>query len=87
MKKKYKKPNLTIFSILGNENICGGCDGAIKINENDTLKELFGLQYGNYDGVLTKDEAKNLFGMELQCADQVIGYCKFTSTFEMIAWS
>lgn len=87
MKKKYEKPNLTIFSIIGNENICGGCEDGVKVSENDTLKELFGLHYGNFDGVLTKDEVKNLFGMEPQCAEQVMGYCKFTSSYDKIAWS
>ena len=87
MKKKYEKPNLTMFSLVGNENICGGCDGGIKLSEDSTWNTLFGLDYGNMDGVLTRDEASNLFGMQDECSTKIDGYCKFTGSILNFAWS
>ena len=92
MKKKYEKPNLTMFSLIGNENICGGCDNGIKLSQDTGYAEVFDRFYGNLDGVLTKEEASNLFGLENQCSTKIEGYCKFTSaeftsTVQKIAWS
>ena len=87
MKRKYEKPNLTMFSLVGNETICGGCSDGIKLSQDSTMKEFIDRYYGNFDGVLTKEEASNLFGIEDSCATQIDGYCKFTGTVQNIAWS
>lgn len=85
--KHYEKPTVEMYSLCGNETICGGCDEKLKENEN--LNILFGLDYGNLDGVLTEEEADMLFGMGDDCKGkiQVEGYCKFTGAAQNISWS
>lgn len=83
--KHYVKPSVEIYSLTGNETICGGC--AEKLNSNKNLNTLLGLDYGDLDGVLTKQEASTLFGLGEGCQTEVDGYCKFTGTAQSISWS
>lgn len=84
--KHYEKPTIEIYSLCGNEAICGGCTN--KLNKNDgNLNTLLGLDYGNKDGVLTEDEANMLFGLDESCQTKIDGYCKFTGTAQNISWS
>lgn len=85
MKKIYEKPNLTMFSLVGNENICGGC--TLKLSENTTLNETIAFLLFDADGILTRAEASNVFGNgEDGCVRVVDNYCKFTSSGN-VSWS
>lgn len=83
--KHYVKPTVEIYSLCGNETICGGCTE--KLNSNNNLNILLGLDYGDKDGVLTKQEAGMLFGVGESCQTEVEGYCKFTGTAQNVSWS
>lgn len=83
--KHYEKPAVEIYSLCGNETICGGCGEKLKDNKN--LNTLLGLEYGDMDGTLTKNEANMLFGVGEGCQVEVERYCKFTGTEQNISWS
>lgn len=83
--KHYEKPTVEIYLLSGNETICGGCTN--KLRDNKNLNTLIGLDYGNLDGVLTKQEASMLFGVGEGCHTEVDGYCKFTGTAQSVSWS
>ena len=83
--KKYEKPNLIVFSLVGNENLCGGCDN--KLSKNENLNKTIAWLVGDDDNILTKEETSYLFGMGEECSKEVEGYCKFTSTAQNVAWS
>ena len=84
--KNYKKPTVEIYVLAGNETICGGCGE--KLSENTDLNTFLGLDYGDGDGVLTKAESENLFGLGESCSTEINGYCKFTSTgISNLSWS
>ena len=83
--KHYVKPTVEMYSLSGNETICGGC--GIKLRDDKYRNGLFDLEYGNRDGTLTKEEAEVLFGMDEACNIKIDDYCKFTSTAQSISWS
>lgn len=83
--KHYVKPTVEIYSLLGNETICGGC--ALKLRDDAILNAQVAFSILDADGVLTKDEADMLFGLEAGCNTKVEGYCKFTGTAQNVSWS
>ena len=46
--KNYVKPTVEIYTLSGNETICGGCD--IKIKDNASLGATLDFLGGNDDG-------------------------------------
>ena len=86
--KQYMKPTVEIYILAGNETICGGCD--VKLRDDTTnLANTLDFLGGNGDGTLTKTEAENLFGVGESCTNEIIMYCKFTSSGGTgnISWS
>lgn len=83
--KIYKKPSIEIYTLSGNETICGGCD--VKIRDDATLGNQLDFLGGNMDGKLTKDEAELIFGTNESCVNEVEDYCKFLGTVSNLSWS
>lgn len=87
----YKKPQITILQIEGNDRLCGDCadKGYTTIsNAAGWIKDALGFSIGNFDGTVTRAEVENAFSSgEPGCNEIVDMYCKFTSSGEMVAWS
>lgn len=89
--KTYEKPRLIALSLNGNDRLCGDCtqaDNHLQFDE-DLAEQLLAFFHpngipsdGNLDGAF--DE---LFDSSGACKYLVEGYCKFTGTTNLIAWS
>lgn len=94
--KNYRKPDLFLISLHGNEQLCGSCTVSIKPGTGDpgaisTVDSLIkdALGYNSSPGVVTKDELEQCFGLPESCTHAVDlqGYCKFTPAGKSVAWS
>ena len=87
--KDYIKPTIEIYSLLGNETICGGCEEKLRDNTamNGLIARFFPETDPNGDFKLSRDEVSVIFGDGEGCQQEVIGYCKFTSTTSGLSWS
>lgn len=73
--KPYEKPRLVALSLSGNDMLCDGC--AIDV-VGDNADKVFMETLGDFLNI------GNAFGNEVQCELQIEGYCKYTSTSNMI---
>ncbi|MBQ3532437.1 MAG: hypothetical protein IJA51_01905 [Oscillospiraceae bacterium] len=89
--KVYTKPVMVALSLAGNEQLCGSCaeKGAVILLRNDSaLAQQFDWLVGDGDGVAELSDIANVFGTkETGCSRKLDGYCKFTSSDTMVAWS
>lgn len=87
--KHYEKPTVEMYSLCGNETICGGCES--KLMNNSNLKQLITMDFpetdSNGDKNLSKDEVLAMFGTGESCKIEIEGYCKFTGTVSGLSWS
>ena len=73
--KKYEKPTLTVLSVSANDMLCA-CD--VKTRGNPFFEGL-DKEFGDGNGIF--DENDNVFaGGEPNCDMVISGYCKFTTT-------
>ena len=85
--KYYEKPTVEMYSLNGNETICGGCQVKLKLEENASIAETLDFLGGNADDVLTKAEVSMIFGSNEDCQNPVETYCKFNGTVSGLSWS
>ena len=70
--KAYEKPKLIALSLSGNNMLCDSCDiDIVGDNADPDFKNI----YGDFPG--TFDDAAS-------CEMQVIGYCKFTASSNVV---
>jgi len=90
--KPYIKPKLVALSLSGNERLCGDCskNNAELLYQDPELATQI-LQFFavgedlSADGV-TRDDFKVVFD-DSSCSTPVIGFCKFTASDTLVAWS
>lgn len=89
MLKKYEKPKILMMNLVGNEQLCGSCADADWIISKDDPEFIDQYEWliGNGDGVLSREEIDNVFGANDSCKNVLVGYCKFTSSGTLVAWS
>ena len=93
--KPYEKPKIVALSLSGNEALCGSCADKYTLVDDTTglaayLMHMFDFGTGEPD----RSDFENVFGAGDMvnginpCTDhQIVGFCKFTSTGQMVAWS
>lgn len=90
--KTYEKPVLMALSLNANDRLCGDCadsGGATLYNNSGLAYQILWLTGRDsfaLDGIQRSDFS-GLFGTEEGCTTNTEGYCKFSSSGMLVAWS